>query len=244
MAGEDTVGVVIPVIDEEEALPHVLRALKTVFAGPVYVVDGGSRDRTVAVAQELGVTVLRESRRGYGRACITGAAEAIAAGAQIVVFLDGDFSDDPTELPRLLAPICDDRSDIVIGARVARLRRPGAMALHQVAGNGLVALLIRSLYGVPITDPGPFRAVRSAVFQALVLQDMTYGWPVEIIVRAARRGYRVCEVPVSYRPRIGTSKISGTVRGSVLAGYRMLSAVVRHAHDRPAAGAARTHDGR
>lgn len=230
--GEDTaIAVIIPVIDEEEALPHVLRALAAVFTGPVYVVDGGSTDRTAAVARELGAVVLVEPRRGYGRACITGATTAIAAGAQIVVFLDGDFSDDPTELPSLLEPIVDDRADVVIGARVAARRRPGAMAHHQVAGNGLVALLLRLLYGVPISDPGPFRAVRSAVFQALALQDMTYGWPVETIVRAARRGYRVREVPVSYRPRIGTSKISGTVRGSMLAGYRMLRAVARHVND-------------
>lgn len=234
--GEDSaVGVVIPVIDEEAALPHVLRDLKTVFTGPVYVVDGGSSDGTVAVAEELGAMVLVEPRQGYGRACLTGAAAAIAAGARIVVFLDGDYSDDPTELPLLLAPLRDARADLVIGARVASQRRPGAMSIHQAAGNGLVAWLIRRLYGVPITDPGPFRAVRSSVLQALALRDMTYGWPVEAIVRAARAGYRVREAPVSYRPRIGTSKISGTVRGSILAGYRMLRAVVRHLYDQPAA---------
>lgn len=231
MGVDSAVAVVIPVIDEEAALPHVLRDLSAVFAGPVYVVDGGSADRTVLVAQDLGATVLAEPRRGYGRACITGAAAALAAGAQIIVFLDGDYSDDPRELPLLLAPIREDRADLVIGARVARQRRPDAMSAHQVAGNALVALLIRLLYGVHITDPGPFRAVRGAVFQALELRDMTYGWPVEAIVRAARGGYRVCEAPVSYRPRIGTSKISGTVRGSVLAGYRMLRAVAYHVHD-------------
>ena len=242
MNGEIEVGVVIPVIDEEAALPHVLGALQSVFSGPVYVVDGGSRDRTVAVAVDLGATVLSEPRRGYGRACITGARAAMAAGARIVVFLDGDFSDDPTELPLVLAPLIDGRADVVIGARVASKRRPGAMARHQAAGNGLVALLIRLLYGVPITDPGPFRALRGSVFEALALREMTYGWPVEAIVRAARHGYRVCEVPVSYRPRIGTSKISGTVKGSVLAGYRMLRAVVRYVRDEPVAVAVRADD--
>jgi glycosyltransferase involved in cell wall biosynthesis len=244
--GDKTVGVVIPVIDEETALPHVLRALRTVFTGPVFVVDGGSRDRTVAVAAALGTTVLSEPRRGYGQACVTGAMAAIAAGARIVVFLDGDFSDDPAELPLVLAPIRDDRADVVVGARVAAQRRPGAMALHQVAGNALVAWLMRLLYGVPITDPGPFRALRSSVFQALALREMTYGWPVEAIVRAARHGYRVCEVPVSYRPRLGRSKISGTLRGSVLAGYRMLRAVACYVHDAPAAlaiGAVEETDG-
>jgi len=222
------VAVIIPVIDEEGALPHVLADLGRVHRGPVVVVDGGSRDRTVAVAEEHGATVIVERRRGYGRACMTGAERAIAEGAGIVVFLDGDYSDDPTELPRLLAPLADGTADVVIGERAPRLRQPGAMAGHQVAGNLLVALLLRLLYGVAIVDPGPFRAIRGPVFAALGLHEMTYGWPVETIARAARLGYRVQGIPVSYRPRIGTSKISGTVRGSVLAGYRMLRAVFRY----------------
>jgi len=222
------VAVIIPVIDEEGALPHVLVDLGGVHRGAVIVVDGGSRDRTVAVAEEHGATVIVERRRGYGRACMTGAERAISEGADTVVFLDGDYSDDPTELPRLLAPLMDGTADVVIGERAARLRRRGAMAGHQAAGNMLVALLLRLLYGVAIVDPGPFRAMRGSVFTALGLREMTYGWPVEAIARAARRGYRVRGVPVSYRPRIGTSKISGTVRGSVLAGYRMLRAVFRY----------------
>ena len=225
---EQQVAVIIPVIDEEGALPHVLADLGQAHHGPIFVVDGGSRDRTVAVAEEHGATVIVERRRGYGRACMTGAERAIAEGADIVVFLDGDYSDDPTELPRLLAPLTDGTADVVIGERAPRLRRRGAMAGHQAAGNLLVALLLRFLYGVAIVDPGPFRAMRGSVFAALGLREMTYGWPVEAIARAARLGYRVRAVPVSYRPRIGTSKISGTVRGSVLAGYRMLRAVFRY----------------
>lgn len=222
------VAVIIPVIDEERALPHVLADLRRVHQGPIIVVDGGSQDQSVAVARGLGATVLIEARRGYGRACLTGAAQAIAGGAEIVVFLDGDYSDDPTELPLLLAPITRGVADMVIGARVHRKRRAGAMALHQRWGNVLIALLLRLLYGVAISDPGPFRAVRVPVFTALRLQEMTYGWPVEAIARAARLGYRVRAVPVSYRPRIGTSKISGTVRGSVGAAYRLLHAVLRY----------------
>ncbi len=225
---EQQVAVIIPVIDEEGALPHVLADLGQAHHGPIFVVDGGSRDRTVAVAEEHGATVIVERRRGYGRACMTGAERAIAEGADIVVFLDGDYSDDPTELPRLLAPLTDGTADVVIGERAPRLRRRGAMAGHQAAGNLLVALLLRLLYGVAIIDPGPFRAMRGSVFAALGLREMTYGWPVEAIARAARLGYRVRAVPVSYRPRIGTSKISGTVCGSVLAGYRMLRAVFRY----------------
>ncbi len=228
MTNEQQVAVIIPVIDEEGALPHVLADLRTTHHGPVFVVDGGSRDRTVAVAEAHGATVIVERRRGYGRACTTGAERAIAEGAGIVVFLDGDYSDDPTDLPRLLAPLEDGTADVVIGERVRRLRRRGAMAAHQAGGNALVALLLRLLYGVTIVDPGPFRAVYGPVFVALGLREMTYGWPVETIARAARLGYRVRGVPVSYRPRIGVSKISGTVRGSVLAGYRMLRAVFRY----------------
>lgn len=220
--------VVIPVINEASALPRVLADLVTVHEGPVFVVDGGSTDGTPDIAARYGATVIVEPRRGYGRACLSGAARAIAAGAGVVVFLDGDYSDDPTELPCLLAPIASGEADMVIGARVARLRTPGAMALHQSAGNALVAGLIRLLYRVPISDPGPFRAIRASAFQALELREMTYGWPVEAIARGVRRGYRIVEVPVSYRPRIGASKISGTVRGSVLAGYRMLRAVFRY----------------
>src|SRR5579885_3826286 len=167
--------------NEEKALPHVLAALATVHSGPVLVVDGGSTDATVAAARHFGATVLIERRRGYGRACMTGAERAIAGGAEILVFLDGDHSDDPNDLPRILAPLLDDRADIVLGARVARLRAPGAMAAHQSAGNGLVALLIRCVYGVPITDPGPFRAMRAAVFRELDLRAMTYTWQVEAI---------------------------------------------------------------
>jgi glycosyltransferase involved in cell wall biosynthesis len=219
------VAVIIPVLNEEKALPHVLAALATVHSGPVLVVDGGSTDATVAAAQWFGATVLVERRRGYGRACMSGAVRAIADGGDILVFLDGDYSDDPGDLPRVLEPLLNDRADIAIGARVARLRAPGAMAAHQSAGNRLVGFLIRLLHHVPITDPGPFRAMRASVYQSLALREMTYGWPVEAVVHGARLGYRIAAVPVSYKPRIGRSKISGTVRGSVLAGYAMMRVI-------------------
>jgi glycosyltransferase involved in cell wall biosynthesis len=225
---QTTVAVIIPVINEEKALPHVLSALATVHTGPVLVVDGGSTDDTIVAARHFGAIVLVEHRRGYGRACMTGAERAIADGADILVFLDGDHSDDPGDLPRVIAPLLNDRADIVIGARVAKRRAPGAMLAHQSAGNSLVALLICLVYRVSITDPGPFRAMRAAVFQSLALREMTYGWPVEAIARGARLGYRIAEVPVSYKPRIGTSKISGTMRGSALAGYNMMRAVFRY----------------
>jgi glycosyltransferase involved in cell wall biosynthesis len=228
MDAQSTVAVIIPVINEEKALPHVLAALAAVHSGPVLVVDGGSTDDTVAAAQQAGASVLVEPRRGYGRACMAGAERAIADGAGILVFMDGDHSYDPVDLPGLLRPLLSGRADIVIGARNARWRAPGAMAAHQSAGNDLVALLIRLVYGVPITDPGTFRAMRAIVFQSLALREMTYGWPVEAIARGARLGYRIVEVPVSYRPRIGTSKVSGTLRGSVLAGHNMVRAIFRY----------------
>jgi len=220
--------VIIPVVDEEGALLHVLADLSRVHRGPVFVVDGGSQDKTVAVAVAHGAVVVVERERGYGRACLTGARRAIAGGADIVVFLDGDYSDDPTELPRLLAPLVGGAADLVVGERVRRLRAPGAMPGHQAAGNVLVAALLRLFYGVALVDPGPFRAMYTSTFTALDLRETSYGWPVEAIARAARCGYRVRGVPVSYRPRIGTSKISGTVRGSVKAGWHMLRAIVRY----------------
>jgi len=227
MHEQASVAVIIPVFNEEEALPHVLRALREVHGGEVYVVDGGSSDGTVAAAEEKGAIVLVESQRGYGRACMTGAEAAIAAGAETLVFLDGDFSDDPTYLPALLAPLRAGRADLVIGARARRLRQPGAMPAHQSAGNTLVAALIRGLHGVPVSDLGSFRAMPAAVYRALDLRETTYGWPVEAVVRAGHQGYRVREVAVPYRTRIGVSKISGTMQGSLRAGYHMIATVLR-----------------
>ncbi|MBU1750590.1 MAG: glycosyltransferase family 2 protein, partial [Chloroflexi bacterium] len=168
-----------------------------------------------------------EPRRGYGRACAAGLA---AARGDVVVFLDGDGADDPAQIPDLLAPIRAGQADMVLGSRLAGEMEPGAMPWQQWFGNWLAARLIRLLYGLPLTDLGTFRAVRREALLELGMIEMTYGWPTEMIVKAARRGWRVVEVPVHYRARRGgRSKISGTVRGTVLAAYYIVGTILRYA---------------
>jgi glycosyltransferase involved in cell wall biosynthesis len=171
----------------------------------------------------MGARVVSEVRRGYGQACLTGLASANAP--DVVVFLDGDYSDRPAELPLLLAPITEGRADISIGSRLASARATGALPWHSAFGNWLAASLINSLYGLKITDLGPFRAARAEVLRAVDLQETTYGWAVELILKGAIQGFRVVEVPVSYYPRIGKSKITGTVKGTLGAGWYILSRI-------------------
>jgi glycosyltransferase involved in cell wall biosynthesis len=170
--------------------------------------------------------VVQEPRRGYGRACLTGL--ATANSPDVVVFLDGDYSDRPSELPILLAPIAEGRADITLGSRLQGRRSAAALPWHQVFGNRLAASLIRLLYGLDISDLGPFRAGRADVLRALALEETTYGWAVEMILKGALAGFRVVEVPVSYYPRIGKSKISGTLKGTIGAGWFILSLIVRY----------------
>ena len=218
---------VIPALDEEGSIGPVLDAIPRQLVQEVIVVDGGSRDGTMAAATVRGVRVLQEHRRGYGRACALGAAEA---HGDVVVFLDADGAADPREIGDLLAPIAEGRADLVLGSRLARPVPRGAMPWHQQAGNRLAALFIRLLYHEALTDLGPFRAVRSSLLAAMPLDDLTYGWPTEMIVRGARAGWRITEVPVTCKPRIaGRSKISGTMGGSALAVWHIARAIVRHA---------------
>jgi glycosyltransferase involved in cell wall biosynthesis len=171
----------------------------------------------------MGARLISERRRGYGQACLTGIAAANAP--DVVVFLDGDYSDRPAELPLLLAPIAEGRADITIGSRLAGPRTPGALAWHALFGNWLAAKLITSLYEVKISDLGPFRAARADVLRAVELEETTYGWAVELILKGAIQGFRIVEVPVSYHARIGQSKISGTVKGTVGAAWFILSRI-------------------
>jgi glycosyltransferase involved in cell wall biosynthesis len=192
----------------------------------IIVVDGGSDDGTVAIARAGGARVVHEPRRGYGRACAAGVA---AAQGDIVLFLDADGADDPGQIPDLLAPILAGRADMVLGSRLAGEIAPGAMPWHQRFGNWLAAWLIRHLYGLLLTDLSPFRAVSRDLLLELRMEEMTYGWPTEMIVKAARLGWRVVETPVRYRPRLGgRSKISGTVRGTALATYYILWTIFYH----------------
>lgn len=220
------VSVIIPTYNEAQSIKHVLADLPAALATEVIVVDSNSTDGTPQVAASLGARVLAEPRRGYGRACLTGL--AAATSPDIVVFLDGDYSDRPAELPILLEPILEGVADITIGSRLHQQSSEKALPWHQAFGNRLAASLIRLLYGLKITDLGPFRAARAEVLRSLALEETTYGWAVEMILKGALAGYRIVEVPVSYYPRIGQSKISGTLKGTLGAGWFILSLIVRY----------------
>jgi glycosyltransferase involved in cell wall biosynthesis len=224
--GHVRVSVIIPTHNEARAIELVLADLPSDLTTEVIVVDSNSNDGTAEIAARLGARVIKEPRRGYGRACLTGLAEA--KSPDVVVFLDGDYSDRPSELPILLAPIVEGRADITLGSRLKQRRTAGALPWHQAFGNRLAATLIRLLYGLEITDLGPFRAGRADVLRALALEEPTYGWAVEMILKGALAGFRIVEVPVSYHPRIGKSKISGTLKGTIGAGWFILSLIVRY----------------
>ena len=222
-----SIAVIIPALNEEESVDQVLAAIPLETVDEIVVVDGGSTDRTVEIALASGARVVDEPRRGYGLACAVGVS---AVQADIVLFLDADGADDPSQIPDLLAPLLSGQADMVLGSRLAGEIAPGAMPWHQRFGNWLAAWLIRRIYGLPLTDLSPFRAVHRRSLLDLEMEEMTYGWPTEMIVKAARRGWRVVEVPVRYRPRLGgRSKISGTVRGTSLATYHILHTVFRYA---------------
>jgi glycosyltransferase involved in cell wall biosynthesis len=235
------ISVIIPTHNEALAIERVLADLSLAELPPnfvieVIVVDSNSTDGTPDIAARMGARVIQEPRRGYGRACLTGL--AAANSPELVVFLDGDYSDRPSELPLLLAPIIEGRADITLGSRLHGRNSPDALPWHQMFGNRLSAGLIRMLYGLNINDLGPFRAARADVLRALALEETTYGWAVEMILKGALGGYRVVEVPVSYYPRIGKSKISGTLKGTLGAGWFILSLIVRY-YFRRRAGAPR-----
>jgi glycosyltransferase involved in cell wall biosynthesis len=220
------VSVIIPTRNEAEAIGRVIVDIPADLVTEVIVVDNNSTDGTPDIAARAGARVISESRRGYGQACLTGISNARAH--DVAVFLDGDYSDRPAELPLLLAPIAEGRADIVIGSRLAGARVPGALPWHARFGNRLAASLISNLYGIKITDLGPFRAARADTLRAIDLDETTYGWAVELILKGAAQGFRIVEVPVSYHPRIGKSKISGTFIGTVGATWFILSRIAIH----------------
>jgi glycosyltransferase involved in cell wall biosynthesis len=217
------VSVIIPTRNEAVSIGRVLADLPADLVTEAIVVDSNSTDGTPEIAARMGARVISEARRGYGRACLTGLEAASAP--DVVVFLDGDYSDRPAELPLLLAPIAEGRADITIGSRLAGPRTPGALPWHALVGNWLAATLITNLYGVKVSDLGPFRAARAEVLRSLALEETTYGWAVEIILKGALGRFRIVEVPVSYHPRIGQSKISGTVKGTIGAAWFILSRI-------------------
>jgi len=229
------VDVLIPALNEEESLPLVLKAIPKEHVRSVYVIDNGSTDATARVAVEGGAQLLAESQRGYGAACLRGVIEvtALPKPPDVVVFLDGDYSDEPSELPWLLEPIRAGTADLVIGSRTLGEAEPGSLMIQQRVGNKVATSMIRAIYGQKYTDLGPFRAIRLPALVALGMSDTGYGWTVEMQVKAARGGLRIAEVPVSYRRRVGgRSKISSTVKGTVGATYKILFTILRHATSR------------
>jgi glycosyltransferase involved in cell wall biosynthesis len=220
------VSVIIPAFNEQEGIVSVLKDIPKGLVTEVLVVDNGSTDRTAQLAAQAGARVVREARRGYGSACLAGI--AAADGPDILVFLDGDHSDHPDEMPLLLDPILRGEADLVIGSRTLGRREAGALLPQGRFGNWLATRLIRLLFGARFTDLGPFRAVRREALERMGMRDRTFGWTVEMQVKAARLRLRTAEVPVSYRRRKGVSKITGTVGGTVRAGYKILYTIFRH----------------
>jgi glycosyltransferase involved in cell wall biosynthesis len=227
------IAAIIPVLDEEGAIGQVVAAMPRRWVDEVIVVDGGSRDATVAEAGAAGATVLVEKERGYGRACARGAAAAGAGGAEILVFLDGDGGDLPEAIPSLVQPIIEDKYDFVIGSRTRGVREKGSMGAHQALAGYMIGAAIGLVYAVRYTDMCAFRAIRSDALARLSMREMTYGWNLEMQMRAASTGLRILELPVPYGRRLaGRSKVAGTLRGSVKAGLRILATFARVACER------------
>ena len=226
-----TCAVIIPALNEEESIGKVLKAIPSQFSNTVVVVDNGSHDKTAEVARSHGAVVLSEPQRGYGYACVRGIrhlGERDSDVPPIVVFLDGDYSDYPEEMEAVVAPILRDNVDLVIGSRALGNRESGSMTIPQRFGNWLSTRLIRVIWGAQFTDLGPFRAITWRSLMAMDLKEMTYGWTVEMQIKAAKLNLSIEEVPVNYRRRIGFSKVSGTVSGTVKAGVRILWTIFKN----------------
>jgi glycosyltransferase involved in cell wall biosynthesis len=220
------ISVIIPAYNEEESLPHVLNYLPRHRLRQVIVVDNHSTDRTSEVARENGATVVYEKRRGYGQACLSGM--GALDNPDIVVFLDGDYSDFPEEIDLLLSPILKDEADFVVGSRMILEESRKALLPQARYGNQLAVFLIRLFFGHRFTDLGPFRAIRYESLQAIGMRDKNFGWTVEMQIKAVQKGLRIREVPVRYRMRIGVSKITGTVSGTLGAGTKIIYTIFKY----------------
>lgn len=231
----NNVAVVIPALNEEEALHHLLLELPSHLVQWIIVVDNGSTDATASVAQAASAIVVSEPVRGYGQACWHGFQTARELGAEIIVFMDGDGSDNPVDFPIMLAPILEGYAELVIGSRVGTHAEIGAIPPQARLGNWLISRLLNYLYGTNLHDIGSFRAIHRDALETLQMRERTFGWPVEMLVKAARAHYRIIEVPLHYRRRShGHSKVAGTVIGSVRAAYVMLRTMLRYACEREA----------
>ncbi|GAB4348065.1 MAG: glycosyltransferase family 2 protein [Flammeovirgaceae bacterium] len=222
--------VIIPAYNEEDSIGKVIQEIPKNLVKEIIVVDNASTDNTAKIAQNLGATVLFQSQKGYGNACLKGLEYLKTKDdVGIVVFLDGDYSDYPQQMPLLIEPILKNEADLVIGSRVLGKRQKGSMTPPQIFGNWLATYLLKLIYNVKFTDLGPFRAIRYESLQEIDMKDTTYGWTVEMQVKAAKNHLRCKEIAVDYRRRIGTSKISGTIKGVVLAGYKILYTIFKYA---------------
>lgn len=220
------VSVMIPVLNERESISSVLRAIPPNLPQEIIVIDNGSTDGTPEIAGSHGARVVHEPRRGYGRACLRGIEQL--SDPDVVVFLDGDFSDHPEEMPLLVDPIVRNEADLVIGSRRLGKSEKDALPSHARFGNALAGTLIYWFFRHRYTDLGPFRAIRYTSLKSLGMQDRNFGWTVEMQIKAIRKGLRIFEVPVSYRKRIGTSKISGTILGSIKAGTKIIWTILKY----------------
>lgn len=220
--------VIIPALNEESSIGRVIGSIPKSAVSEIIVVNNGSSDGTAATAHSAGATVLTEQRSGYGHACLLGIARAIRNKADVIVFLDGDYSDHPEDLPDILHPITEDEYDLVIGSRMIGRREPGALLPQAVFGNWLACFLIRLFWGYRFTDLGPFRAVRVDALQRMNMSDPTYGWTVEMQIKAAKLKLRCKEVPVRYRKRIGSSKVTGTLSGTIKASVKILYTIFKY----------------
>jgi glycosyltransferase involved in cell wall biosynthesis len=226
MRYNQSIGVVIPALNEADAIGRVVGDIPS-WVDKIIVADNGSKDGTGDVARKAGAVVVREMELGYGAACLAGI--AALGPVDIVVFLDGDYSDHPEDMADLVDPILNGSYDFVIGSRATGAREAGSLTPQQLFGNWLATTLIRQIWGAYYTDLGPFRAIRASSLTTLAMADRNYGWTVEMQIKAAEHNLRAHEVPVRYRCRIGVSKVSGTIKGSVKAGYKILSIIGRHA---------------
>ena len=227
---QPSIYVLIPAYNESTSIGKVIRDIPKHLVKEIIVINNGSSDDTSVVAESEGATVISEHRKGYGYACLKGLEylKFPAADDDIIVFLDGDYSDFPQEMELLIKPIIESKSDLVIGSRVLGKRESGAMLPQQIFGNWLATKLIKLFYGIHFTDLGPFRAIRWKALNQINMQDKTFGWTVEMQVKAVKLNLRCAEMPVSYRKRIGISKVSGTIKGTILAGYKILLTIFKN----------------
>ncbi|WP_109302454.1 glycosyltransferase family 2 protein [Aquimarina sp. AU474] len=224
-----TINVIIPAFNEEESIAHVIKEIPDIVS-EVIVVSNNSTDNTESVAKNAGATVLIEKQKGYGYACLKGM-QYIATKEtkpEIIVFLDGDYSDYPAELINIVKPIINDDIDMVVGSRVKELREAGSMTFPQIFGNWLATSLMKLFFKAKFTDLGPFRAIKYDKLLSLEMVDKTYGWTVEMQLKVLRKRYSYKEVPVHYKKRIGVSKVSGTIKGAIFAGVKILSWIFKY----------------